>query len=51
MGLRILRVLLMSPLDQLNQAPDDQSELTMSVLMTPDQIWQISQVMFMVEQF
>ncbi|MEK5744925.1 acyl-CoA thioesterase, partial [Acinetobacter variabilis] len=26
----------MSPLDQLNQAPDDQSELTMSVLMTPD---------------
>jgi uncharacterized protein (TIGR00369 family) len=26
----------MYPLDQLNQAPDDQSELTMSVLMTPD---------------
>ena len=26
----------MSPSDQLNQAPDDQSELTMSVLMTPD---------------
>ena len=42
MGLRILRVLLMSPLDQLNQAPDDQSELTMSVLMTPDMA--ISQV-------
>ena len=26
----------MYPLDQLNHAPDDQSELTMSVLMTPD---------------
>jgi len=26
----------MNPLDQMNQIPDDQSELTMSVLMTPD---------------
>ncbi len=39
----------MSPLDQIAPVLDDQSELTMTVLMTPT--WQISQGMYMVEQF
>ena len=39
----------MPTLDEMTTVTDDQSELTMSVLMT--RTWQIFQVMFMVEQF